>query len=195
MPSERECLQILEEEGAKRSLLQHVCTVKLIAAEMARRSGADLPLVLAAALLHDLGRTRTQSVLHVAESVRLARERGLPERLIQVIGRHVAAGFTDEEALALGLPPGDYMPRTLEDKIVCHADNLVKGENGMLTLEEAIREIERKGHHSTAERMRIMHEELSRACGIDIDRIVLELRSRGIKDPCGEDSDQPSTRP
>ncbi|MCU0861226.1 MAG: HDIG domain-containing protein [Methanomassiliicoccales archaeon] len=195
MPGEKECIRILKEEGCKRSVLRHVCTVRLIAVEMAARSGADLPLVTAAALLHDVGRSRTQTVMHVAESVRILRERGMPERLVQVIGRHVAAGFTDQEASALGLPPGDYMPRTLEDKIVCHADNLVKGERGMLTLEEAVAEVERKGHKSTGERMRAMHRELSEACGLDVDDIVMELRARKIKDPCAARSARRGARP
>jgi uncharacterized protein (TIGR00295 family) len=185
VPSERQCLRILREEGCKVSVIQHVCTVKSIAEEMAKRSGADLKLVRAGALLHDIGRSRTQGVMHVAESARIARQRGLPEELVRIIERHVAAGLTQREAKGLGLPEGNYMPETLEEKIVCHADNLVKGPSGTQTLEEALKEIISRGYPVTAERMRAMHAELSERCGIDVDDIVRMLRAEPpLKGPC-----------
>ena len=196
MPSERQCLRILREEGCKVSVIQHVCTVKSIAEEMAKRSGADLKLVRAGALLHDVGRSRTQGVMHVAESARIARQRGLPEELVRVIERHVAAGLTQREAKGLGLPDGNYMPETLEEKIVCHADNLVKGPSGTQTLEEALSEIVRRGYPVTAERMRAMHTELSERCGIDVDDIVRMLRAEPpLKGPCAAYTSQKGARP
>ncbi len=196
MPSERQCLRILREEGCKVSVIQHVCTVKSIAEEMAKRSGADLKLVRAGALLHDVGRSRTQGVMHVAESARIARQRGLPEELVRVIERHVAAGLTQREAKGLGLPDGNYMPETLEEKIVCHADNLVKGPSGTQTLEEALSEIVRRGYPVTAERMRAMHTELSERCGIDVDDIVRMLRAEPpLKGPCAAYTSQKGAHP
>lgn len=196
VPSERECIRILREERCKRSVIHHMCTVKAIAEEMALRSGADLRLVRAGALLHDVGRSRVQDVLHVAESVRIARERHLPEVLVRVIERHVAAGFTDEEAKEMGLPEGHYMPETLEEMIVCHADNLVKGRSGMQTLDEALEEVVRRGYPLTAERMRSMHKYLSEACGVDIDDIVRELRAAPLlTGPCAAYTGQKGARP
>jgi uncharacterized protein (TIGR00295 family) len=185
IPAEEECVAILREEGCPRAVIEHVCTVEVIAVAMAERCAADLELVRAGALLHDVGRSRTQGVLHVSEGVSIARRRRLPERLVRVISRHVAAGFTPEEARALGLPEGDYMPRTLEEKIVCHADNLVKGARGIQTLAEAMTEIERRGYPVTARRMQAMQEELEKACGTDIDALVRELgRLPRLKGPC-----------
>lgn len=195
VPSERDCLRILSEERCKSSIIKHVCTVKSIAEEMARLSGADLMLVRAGALLHDVGRSRTHKVMHVAESVRIARERHMPERLVNIIERHVAAGLTEEEARAIGLPEGHYMPETLEEKIVCHADNLVKGQNGMQTLDEALGEIVRRGYPVTAERMKAMHKELSEACGVDIDDIVRRLRAEPLKGPCAAHISRRGARP
>jgi uncharacterized protein (TIGR00295 family) len=196
VPSERQCLRILREEGCKVSVIQHVCTVKSIAEEMAKRSGADLKLVRAGALLHDVGRSRTHGVMHVAESARIARQRGLPEELVRIIERHVAAGLTQREAKGLGLPEGNYMPETLEEKIVCHADNLVKGPSGTQTLEEALNEIVRRGYPVTAERMRAMHTELSERCGIDVDDIVRMLRAEPpLKGPCAAYTSRKGARP
>jgi len=185
IPSERECLRILREEGCKRSIIQHVCTVKMIAMAMAKRSDADVKLVRAGALLHDVGRCKRQDALHASEGARIARERGLSTELVKVIERHVAAGLTHEEAGSIGLPEGDYMPETLEEKIVCHADNLVKGPIGIQTLQEAVEQMLRRGYLVTAGRMKAMHQELSRACGLDIDDLVRELRQHGeIRGPC-----------
>lgn len=196
VPSEKDCLRILREEGCKISVIQHVCTVKSIAEEMAKRSGANMRLVKAGALLHDVGRSRTQGVMHVAEGVRIAKERKLPEDIVQIIQRHVAAGLTSKEAKGLGLPDGNYMPETLEEKIVCHSDNLVKGQSGMQTLAEALDEIIRRGYPITAERMRAMHAELSERCGIDIDQIVRLLRvDPPLKGPCAAYISQKDARP
>jgi uncharacterized protein (TIGR00295 family) len=179
MPSEPECIDILLEEGCKRNVIEHVCTVRSIAMEMARLSSANLELVAAGALLHDVGRGRRQDVRHVSEGARIARERGLPDELVRAIERHVAAGLTEAEAKDLGLPPGVYMPETLEEKIICHADNLVKGRGGVQTLDQATMEMTHRGYSTTAERMRRMHAELSQACGEDIDDVVRRLRSSG----------------
>jgi uncharacterized protein (TIGR00295 family) len=185
MPSESECLAILLDEGCKRNVIEHVCTVHSIATEMARLSSADIELVSAGALLHDLGRCRRHDIRHVSEGARIARDRGLPESLVRVIERHVAAGLTEQEAKEYGLPPGVYVPETLEEKIVCHADNLVKGPGKTQTLDIAVEDLVRRGYPMTGERMRRMHADLSLACGEDVDNIVLRFRSsRRIKGPC-----------
>jgi uncharacterized protein (TIGR00295 family) len=195
IPNDEACLRILEQEGCKPSVIQHVCNVQMIAVAMAERSGAEIELVRAGALLHDVGRARTQGIMHVPEGVRIARERHLPENLVMLIQRHVAAGLTSAEAVALGLPPGDYVPRSLEEKIVCHADNLVKGSEGIQTLADAMAEMVRRGHRVTAERMQAMHAELSQACGTDIDDLVREVKSRPrVKGPCAGHTSRPDVR-
>ena len=47
--------------------------------------------------------------------------------MLNIIERHIGAGITKEEAKSLGLPERSYMPQTLEEKIVAHADNLISG--------------------------------------------------------------------
>jgi uncharacterized protein (TIGR00295 family) len=196
MPSEKGCIDILLEEGCKRNVIEHVCTVHSLAVEMARLSSAEHDLVSAGALLHDIGRCRRHDIRHVSEGARIARDRNLPEALVRVIERHVAAGLTDQEAKDAGLPPGTYMPETLEEKIVCHADNLVKGPGGLQTLDQALEGMERRGHSTTAGRMRRMHAELSQACGEDVDEIVRLLRSTGrIKGPCAAYTGQRDAHP
>ncbi len=122
-----------------------------------------------------MGRSRTHGAKHVSEGVAIARSRNLPEPLVRVISRHIAAGLTTEEAKALGLPDGEYMPETVEEKIVCHADNLVSNDR-VTTLQEALDDLNSKGYSNTAIRMREMHKELSALCGEDIDIMLADAR-------------------
>ena len=175
LPSERECLEILKEEGCSPKVIRHVCTVNIVAMIIASRIGADKDLVDAGSLLHDVGRSRTHGVKHVSEGVAIARSRNLPEPLVRVISRHIAAGLDQEEARALGLPEGEYMPETIEEKIVCHADNLVSDDK-VTSLQEALDDLYSKGYTNTAIRMKAMHQELSLQCGEDIDIMLADAR-------------------
>ena len=44
-----------------------------------------------------------------------------------VTEKHIGAGITPDEAIENNLPDRNYIPETLEEKIVAHADNLVHG--------------------------------------------------------------------
>jgi len=87
----------------------------------------DIRLVEAGALLHDIGRSQSHEVDHAVKGAEIARELGLPEKLIHVIERHIGAGIPEEEAKEIGLPDGKYIPFTLEEKIVAYADKLISG--------------------------------------------------------------------
>lgn len=92
-------------------------------------------LVEVGALLHDFGRCKTHKIDHAVEGYRLARTRGIESEISEIIKRHIGAGISKEEAKMLGLPEDDYFPRSLEEKIVAHADNLVKGTSRITVAE------------------------------------------------------------
>jgi len=87
----------------------------------------DRDLVEAGAILHDVGRTRTQGILHGILGAEILKEHGFSPELVKITERHIGAGIPKDEAILLGLPPKDYLPITLEEKIVAHADNLIHG--------------------------------------------------------------------
>jgi uncharacterized protein len=62
---------------------------------------------------------------------------GVEPEVSEIIKKHIGAGISKEEARKLGLPEDDYFPHTLEEKIVAHADNLIKGKE-RTSIEEAI---------------------------------------------------------
>jgi len=127
-----EAIRFLEESGCAPNVIEHCKEVASLAVEIAEKAKAagmevDLELVEAGALLHDAGRCRTHEIAHAVEGFRLATSRGIEPEVAEIIKRHIGAGISKEEAKELGLPEDDYFPRSLEEKIVAHADNLVKG--------------------------------------------------------------------
>ncbi|MDV0446539.1 Ribonuclease Y [Methanosarcinaceae archaeon Ag5] len=149
MISRDEAIQILKEEGCDDKVIEHCVTVADEAVRIARENAAagmdvDIELVEIGALLHDLGRAQSHDIDHAVLGMELAKKHNLDERVISIIKKHVGAGLTCEEAHMFGLPDDDYMPRTLEEKIVAHADNIVKGTK-VITLKKRIKIMKERG--------------------------------------------------
>ncbi len=132
MTTRAEAIKLLEENGCAPNVIEHCKEVASLAVEIANKAKAaghnvNPELVEVGALLHDLGRCKTHKISHAVEGYRLARIEGIEPEISEIIKRHIGAGISKEEARSLGLPEDDYLPRSLEEKIVAHADNLVKG--------------------------------------------------------------------
>ncbi|MBN1677388.1 MAG: HDIG domain-containing protein [Candidatus Thermoplasmatota archaeon] len=168
MPDRDECLRLLREHGCDKEVIAHSEAVTDLALRIAKKCRADMALVQAGALLHDIGRSKTHSISHAVEGAKLARELKLPDAICKIIERHVGAGITAKEANEIGLPKKDYTPRTLEEKIVAHSDNLFSGSR-RTSIEEAVSHLARKGHHEAALKVLRLHEELSEKCGTNVD--------------------------
>ena len=127
-----EAIKLLEDSGCAPNVIQHCKEVSSLAIELAdkiKAAGHEVnpELVEVGALLHDFGRCRTHEITHAVEGFKLAKSRGVEPEVSEIIKRHIGAGISKEEARQLGLPEDDYFPHSLEEKIVSHADNLVKG--------------------------------------------------------------------
>jgi uncharacterized protein (TIGR00295 family) len=174
-PARTDCRRALKDAGADVRLIEHVEAVERVAASIAalmRRRGhrIDPTLVTAGALLHDLGRTRTHGIDHAAVGAQMVRERGWPEPLALIVERHTGGGIDANEAATLGLPPKDYTPRTLEEKIVCQADNLVDGARRQKVQEE-LDHLRQRGLDRVATKIERLHAELSDLAGCDLDDV------------------------
>ncbi len=142
MISREIALKILKDSGCNNDVIAHCIAVSKLAVDIAGKFSSekkypDMELIELGGLLHDLGRARTHGIAHAIEGVAIARELGLDKRLTEIIKRHIGAGISTEEALRLGLPEDDYIPRTIEEKIVAHADNLIVGTR-RITMDERI---------------------------------------------------------
>jgi len=119
-------------ELCSRNIVMHCLAVSLYTYELGlklknRNYSIDLDLAVFGALLHDIGRSRTYGIKHGVEGGRIVREYNLGEKLALIVERHIGGGIPREEAVKLGLPPRDYIPTTLEEKLVAHCDNLTSG--------------------------------------------------------------------
>jgi uncharacterized protein len=91
----------------------------------------------------------------------MLRDAGYPEPIIKIVERHIGAGIPSNEAVALGLPEMEFIPRTLEEKIVAYADKLVEG-NRRMSFEEARSQIadELGSTHPAVGRFQTLHRDL-----------------------------------
>jgi uncharacterized protein len=149
MISPEEALGILREEGCGDNVIAHCMEVSRAAAEIAgwltgEGKKVDIELVRIGGLLHDLGRCHVHDITHACEGARMAEKLGLDKKLVAIIRNHIGAGITKEEAVSLGLPEEDFLPRTLEEKIVAHADNLIKGTE-RISIEKRAAKMRKKG--------------------------------------------------
>ena len=121
-------IELLEKEGTPENVIQHCKAVYQKAMKIAANfDDVDEDLIRKGALLHDIGRSKTHGITHAVKGVEIAEKYGYSDDVLLIIERHIGAGITPEEAEKLGLPKKSYVPQTLEEKIVAHADNLVSG--------------------------------------------------------------------
>jgi len=90
-------------------------------------NSVNIELVKTGAILHDIGRCRTNSIDHAIIGAEILKDIGFSDAVVNISLRHIGAGIPKKEAEILGLPPKDYIPISLEEKIVAHADNLIHG--------------------------------------------------------------------
>lgn len=176
VPSPPECRRILQESGTPADVVAHAEAVERVAAPIALRleqlgQAIDVDLVVAGALLHDIGRSRTHGLDHAGVGADLLRQRGLPEALCLVVERHTGGGIDADEARQLGLPARDYTPRSIEERVVCAADNLVDGTRRQKVQEE-LDHLRARGLLEVAAKIERLHQDLSDLARRNLDGIV-----------------------
>jgi len=171
LPSSQAALKLLSESGCSKRVIAHCNAVSNLAVKFAnsckeRGLKVDVELVEVGALLHDIGRSKTHSVDHGIVGGEIARSLNLPESIISIIECHIGGGITADEAETFGWPIKNYLPTTLEEKIVCYADKLIKGLK-VIPIEKTLHtlSIELGENHPAIARIKMLHEELSQLIG------------------------------
>ncbi len=131
------------DEREFRIVLAHAKKVEEIALRIASRiKGIDMSFLKDAALLHDIGRfdcppKTPESVKHGIRGGEIMRKEGF-ERIASVCENHLGAGISKEDVIEQGLPlpKKDYIPLTVEEKIITYADLLTAGDKE-ITIEQA----------------------------------------------------------
>jgi len=152
--------------GCPGHVVDHCLNVSKIAVRMARQlkdkgHDVDVELVEIGSILHDIGRSKTHDTDHGAVGGEMVRQLGIAEPVARIVDRHIGAGIPEDEARALGLPEGVYVPETLEEKIVCYADKLIAGWREVdisVTVEDFTEKMGRG--HPAIERLWSLHREM-----------------------------------
>lgn len=121
-------IEILKKEKTPENVIQHSIAVYKKAMTIATNfENANKDLIKKGALLHDIGRSRTHGIKHAVVGAKIVKDYEYPLEVQNIVERHIGAGINEAEAVKLGLPKKSYIPQTLEEKIVAHADNLISG--------------------------------------------------------------------
>jgi uncharacterized protein len=120
-------IKILKQEGCPKWVIDHSIAVYNKAMEISKNFDVNNDLIKKGSLLHDLGRSKTNDIDHAIVGSKLAIKHDFSEEVANIIEKHIGSGITKKEAINLGLPKKDYLPMTLEEKIVSHSDNLING--------------------------------------------------------------------
>ena len=142
MISYETAVRILHDCGCAQNVIEHCLAVSAFSVRTAEKlSGSgvdvDIELVRIGSVLHDIGRSRTHAIDHAVVGAKMAEELGLDANIVQIIKCHIGGGISRTEAKELGLPNDNYIPVTIEEKIVAHCDNLMRGTE-LISLDECI---------------------------------------------------------
>ena len=119
----------------------------------------DRQFIIEAAMLHDIGIFKCNApgiycfgsepyLIHGRIGAELLRAEGYPKHA-RVCERHTGAGITKEEIIRLNLPlpHQDFLPETMEEKVICYADKFFSKTHPEVekTIEQAERSLKRFG--------------------------------------------------
>ena len=152
--SEKEAVKLLKKyannEKNFNGVLAHSKAVQKVALDIGKKvKDIDLDFIKSASLLHDIGRFQSglggkDVVKHGIFGAEILRKEGLLDHAL-VAERHLGAGISKEDILEQGLelPLKDYIPVSKEEKIICHADNLIE-EDKRILLKKAVERYEKE---------------------------------------------------
>ncbi len=130
IPSRENALELLKNLKVPTHVRKHSIAVAKKAMEIAnkiKKAEINKNLVEIGAILHDIGRSKTHGFDHSLIGGKILRNMGYPKELAQICERHILGGFDSEDAESVGLPRKNYVPQSLEEKIVCLADKYYTG--------------------------------------------------------------------
>ncbi len=167
MISRDEAIQLLRTESCSEKVIKHCINVSNYAKDIALKASKDIDLesylVEIGGILHDIGRSKTNGIHHGIIGAEILRNKGIDEKIILICERHIGSGIDRKDAEIFGLPFKNYIPETIEEKIVCHADNFfINGEKVDFekVYERFIRELGE--NHSSIERLLSLQKELQK---------------------------------
>ncbi|MDA8099571.1 MAG: HDIG domain-containing protein [Nitrospiraceae bacterium] len=149
---------------------------------LADRSPVDREFLRVAALVHDIGRHKTQDpVLHGVEGFRFLSSLG-HHREAFVCVCHIQCGLSRREALQFGLPDRDFLPRTLEERMIPVIDSVVELDRPT-TIDARFASLARRYPHNplflatvdrSHRRVRALFDHIESRYGISLEKVAAE---------------------
>lgn len=143
MLDEKRARELLKTMGVPKEVVEHAELVRETCLNLIDRLKEENPslrinrrLVSVGALLHDIGRCKSQGIDHGLAGAQLLRDLNLKEdqnieKIARICERHLGAGIPKAEAKRLGLPEKDYLPKSIEEKIIAYCDNMLDDAKGV----------------------------------------------------------------
>ncbi len=177
-----ELFDIYDKERLSLGVRHHILAVSEGVARVAKtlmRKGYSLKIrtLLEGTLLHDIGRSYTHGIYHGLVGAAIAADWGYSEEVQEIIRNHLGAGIPKDIARSLGLPARDFIPTTLEEKIVACVDNMARGPVivDQLGMMDDWREKLKKGLVTQDAVVRVLelYKEISKLLGQDVYEVII----------------------
>jgi uncharacterized protein len=130
LPSREFAFDLLKQVKVPYHVRRHSLKVAEKALEIAEKitkAKIDENLIEIGAILHDIGRAKTHGFKHALIGGKMLKERGFSNNLVRICETHILGGLDKEDAREVGLPERNYLPESLEEKIICLADKHMAG--------------------------------------------------------------------
>ena len=130
LPDREFALNLLRRLKIQLSVRRHSEKVAEKAIELTkkiRKVKVNMNLIEIGAILHDIGRAKTHDFKHALMGGKILRQRGLSDKLARICETHILGGLDKEDSKNVGLPEKDFLPLTIEEKIICLADKYIAG--------------------------------------------------------------------
>ena len=147
-------------------VLKHSKAVRKVALRIAKEiPDIDKDFISIGCLLHDIGRFdcwKKDVIKHGIRGAEILRKEGLNEYAF-IAERHLGAGISKEDIKeqSLDLPLNDYIPVTKEEKIITHADNLIRMDKE-ISVKDAVKRYKKELGKKAAKKIKKLTKEVEK---------------------------------
>lgn len=166
LPNYLTCIELHLQHHSLPQVIDHVIFTTQTALSIVKELKALFPtincqLVLAGAMLHDIGRSQSHNIDHGIIGGEIIKQHGFPVELVYIVENHIFAGILKDETYEFSLPAKEYLPSTIEEKIVAYSDNISKNLQ-ILSREEVLNYFSKylSMNHPVMRRINKLHEEI-----------------------------------
>ncbi len=136
-PTQKEAINLLQKYAPDKEsfviVLNHSKAVQKFALKISKNvKGCNLKIIKIGSLLHDIGRfkypptNKKFSIKHGIAGAKILKKEKVDNIFAKICENHLGVGITKQDIISqkLPLPKKNFVPITIEEKIICYADNM-----------------------------------------------------------------------